>query len=119
MKKSKIIVGLGTAGWEALLLKKPVMSFDNIWYSACKSVFKVNSINEIKKVINKIEDNYVVDTEDVKKYAETIFSLSFKSTIYSEREEFIVPDKLQLKNDYIKLADEFVKSYNMHYLNEK
>lgn len=119
IKKSKIIVGLGTAGWEALLLKKPVMSFDNIWYSACKSVFKVNSINEIKKVINKIEDNYVVDTEDVKKYAETIFSLSFKSTIYSEREEFIVPDKLQLKNDYIKLADEFVKSYNMHYLNEK
>ncbi len=119
IKNSKITVGLGTAGWESLLLKKPVMSFDNIWYSACKSVFKVSSIEEIKKAIKTIEDGYVINIDDVKKYAEAIFSLCFKSTIYSEKEEFIIPDDLMLKNDYIKLADEFVKSYKMHYLNEK
>ena len=87
--------------------------------SACKSVFKVSSIEEIKKAIKTIEDGYVINIDDVKKYAEAIFSLCFKSTIYSKKEEFIIPDDLMLKNDYIKLADEFVKSYKMHYLNEK
>tara|TARA_B100001250_G_scaffold253588_1_gene218100 strand:- start:5449 stop:6957 length:1509 start_codon:yes stop_codon:yes gene_type:complete len=112
IKSAKATVGLGTAGWESLILGKPCLIFDNIWYSACKSVIKIKSIDDIKNAIKKINNNYSVDPNDIKKYAQSVYLSSFETSIYSDTLEYLKVDKIQIKKNYLKLADEFVKFYN-------
>ncbi len=115
IKKSKATIGLGTAGWESLLLNKTTIVFDNIWYSFCKSVKKVESVNDIKKVINHI-DELDIDNHDVERYMQAVLSETFYTSIFSNKIEFKNIDNEIIREDYIKLAACFINSYKKHYL---
>lgn len=56
IKKSVCTVTMtGSAGWEALLLGKPVILFSNsAWYAACNSCFIVDSIQSCKTALTQI-----------------------------------------------------------------
>lgn len=41
----------GTAGWEALLFQKPVITFGDIFYNICEETKKVEKIEELPKII--------------------------------------------------------------------
>ena len=118
IEKSKATIGLGTAGWESLLLNKTTIVFDNIWYSFCKSVKKVESVNDIKKVINHI-DELDIDNDDVERCMQAVLSETFYTSIFSNKIEFKNIDNEIIKEDYIKLAACFIKSYKKNYLEKK
>ena len=105
---------MGTAGWESLLLGKITIVFDNIWYSFCKSVKKVETVNDIKKVINQI-DKLSIDNNDVERCMQAIISETFYTSIFLKKLEFKNKDSEIIKEDYIKLASFFIKSYKKHY----
>lgn len=115
IKKSKATIGLGTAGWESLLLNKPTFVFDNIWYSICKSVVKIETVNDIKNAIKKI-DNHSIDDDDIQSFMQAVLFETFESSIFSNKLEFKKINKEIIKEDYIKLASYFIKSYKKHYL---
>ena len=118
IKKSKATIGLGTAGWESLLLRKPTFVFDNIWYSLCKSVVKIETVNDIRIAIKKI-DNHPMDDNDIQSFIQAILFETFESSIFSNKLEFKKVNKEIIKEDYIKLASCFIKSYKQHYVENK
>lgn len=46
----------GSVGWETLKKGKGMIVFAHAWYEACRSVYKVNNVNECKNAIEKITD---------------------------------------------------------------
>ena len=118
IKKSKVTIGLGTAGWESLLLRKPTFVFDNIWYSLCKSAIKIETVNDIRNTIKNI-NNHSVDDNDIQSYMQAILFETFESSIFSNKLEFKEMNKKVIREDYIKLANCFIRSYKRHYLKEE
>ena len=66
----------GTAGWEALFRKKPVLLFGYIFYSLAPGVYNVKTNDECRKaIIDIIEKKFIYDEKMLK-----IFLLSLEST---------------------------------------
>lgn len=55
IENSQIVSTLtGTAGWEGLLRKKPVIAFGNPYYKACRAVRSPDSVDACKKSISEL-----------------------------------------------------------------
>jgi len=55
IKNAEMIITLsGTVGWEALLLKKPVIVLGNVFYNHSDLAIKVNSYEELEKAVSNI-----------------------------------------------------------------
>jgi hypothetical protein len=63
-----IIVISGTAGWEALLYGKPVITLGNVFYNNSGLVYKVSNLGELKKAIRQLSKNYQLDKDKLLKY---------------------------------------------------
>lgn len=56
LENAQIVTTLaGTVGWEAINKGKPAIIFANSWYSACRSVFEVDSVKSTKEAIEKAQ----------------------------------------------------------------
>lgn len=66
-QNSKIVINItGTAGWEALLLKKPVIIFGEVFYSMLSSVKKCSDINQLPYLIqSQLENNNIYNEEEL------------------------------------------------------
>ena len=83
--KSKAVATTGgTVGMEATIKNKPVLLFGNHWYSGCKSVFNILKHEDAKNAFIKIKDGYRPNSEDVKKYIQSIYNCSFKHDLNLE-----------------------------------
>ncbi len=80
-KSSATIVIAGTAGWETLILKKPVISFGINYYNASGLTYQVKDLSEIYKVINKALKNEKLDLEVLFKYINAYVQTSYPGQI--------------------------------------
>lgn len=55
-KSQAVVTCTGTAGWEAVLRKIPVLLFATIWYQLCSGVFPVRTVAEVKDAIQRIRN---------------------------------------------------------------
>jgi hypothetical protein len=72
-----VITITGTAGWEALLLKKPVITFGKPIYSRLSMVKKVGDFEKLPYLIEDMLNNYVYDEEEVVAFISAIMEASF------------------------------------------
>lgn len=70
-----VVVISSTMGMEALMLKKPVMSFGERFYNVSKNVYRVENFKMIKEIILSML-NHSFDYQDVVAIFYTLFSLS-------------------------------------------
>jgi hypothetical protein len=88
----------GTAGWEALFRKKPVLLFGNIFYELAPGVFKISSNDECLHAINDIIDNrFSYDERLLKLFLIALESTSITTIVDSlyRKESYIEPQILE------------------------
>lgn len=68
-----ITVITGTTGWEALLFKKPVISFGNQFYNALSMVKKCTEIERLPYLIKEQLENFVYKEEELISFISAIF----------------------------------------------
>lgn len=105
--KSKAVSTLsGTIGIEAAVNNKPVLAFGNTWYLGCKSIFHIKNLNQCKLAIKKINNNFLPDQTEIKKYLYAIANTSNR---------FVGSKFLNIRN-VIKnntiIANSFYQNYN-------
>lgn len=79
IKKSRLVFTItGTAGWEALILKKPVFTFGKVFYNKLDLVNKVDNITELPFLVRKVLKNYEHDEKKLISFISAIFKESFQ-----------------------------------------
>lgn len=74
IKNSKIIVTIsGTAGFEASLLMKPVITFGDIFYNCLSFVKKCGPIEELPDLVKKQLENFKYDNQEVVDFLSAVF----------------------------------------------
>lgn len=72
----------GTAGWEATLFGKPVITFGNIFYNALPSVVRSRTPEELPmQITRQLSKDFVFDEEAIVRYVAAIFEESAESDI--------------------------------------
>jgi len=94
----------GSTAWQAVVRGKPVISFGQGWYSGCKGIMQVSSLQDVKDVLKLIISGYTPDSKDVDQYVSIIKQVAFK---FPERYSQKVYDKPRAEE----VADEFYKAY--------
>ncbi len=67
IKNASLVVTINsTAGWEAILLRKPLVVLGNPYYAYYKYAYKVENINDLPKIVNKafIKGSAIYDDTD-------------------------------------------------------
>jgi hypothetical protein len=67
----------GTAGWEALMLKKPVIAFGKSIYSKLNMVKKAGNFEELPMLVREMLDDYEHNEEELIAFVTALFELSF------------------------------------------
>ncbi|MBI1974780.1 MAG: hypothetical protein HYS57_00280 [Parcubacteria group bacterium] len=67
-KSQCVAVVIGTAGWEALLRGKPVLTFGHAWYADCPHVYKVSDADGTKRAFAAVKSGAAVSREDMIDY---------------------------------------------------
>ena len=78
---SAVATVTGTAGWEAILRLKPVITFGYSWYRDCSGVFKVNSTDTCRQAIDNIGKGFRIKEKDVINYLKNLDNASVASQI--------------------------------------
>ncbi len=77
-KNAKLIITInGTAGWEGILLKKPVITFGNVFYNALPMVKKCVSISDLPYIVKEQLENFHHDDPALINLIAAIFRESF------------------------------------------
>jgi len=66
----------GTAGIESVIRGTPTLIFGYPWYKNCHSIFFIENENVLQNILNIILSGYKVDSQAVKYFLYTIFSIS-------------------------------------------
>jgi hypothetical protein len=103
-----VAVITGSAAWEAVVKGKPVISFGQGWYSGCKGIVKVTSLQDVKDVVELIINDYKPSSKDVDQYIATIKRVAFK---FPEHYSQVAFDEKRAEL----VADEFYKAYERYY----
>lgn len=78
IKNTKLVLTIGgTVGWEAILLKKPVIIFGTTFYRCLDSLYRCENINELPWLIKKALKTHVHNDEDLKLLLDAIYEKSF------------------------------------------
>lgn len=99
----------GTAGWEALVRKKPVLAFGYPWYQHCPGLFKINSTNSCRAALQKISKGFSASTEDVLRYFYALDTASFHGYIDLDGQEL---SQLNSKQNAANLTEQISKILN-------
>lgn len=77
IKNTKLLVTLSsTAGWEALLLKKPVVTFGNGLYNKISMVKKCEAVENLPQIIKEQIENFHYDEKELISFIAAIFKES-------------------------------------------
>ena len=78
IKKAKLVLTItGTAGWEAVLLKKPVITFGSVFYNKLSWIRRVESIEKLPFLIKDALENYIHNEKELIDFLSAIFEESF------------------------------------------
>lgn len=67
----------GTVGLESAIRSVPVLSFGHAWYTSCEGVFDVKNSDDVRAVLQKIENGYIVNRDAVDSFLYAIEKVSF------------------------------------------
>jgi hypothetical protein len=110
----------GTTGWEAVVRGIPAIVFGRCWYSACKSVFMVNTLNDVIEAVKKIENGYVPDQEDIICYAEAVYQSSYPKLIaLDEFNKKLNESTNTAKYEMEQIAKVLYEAYERYYPSDK
>lgn len=121
IRSAKVVVTINsTAGWEAILLKKPLVVLGSPFYAYFKHAYKVENINQLPKVLNEAickGDSIYNDTNEWYDFLYSVVSSSHKgSMIFYKNYMGLGKD---LGNERIKLlANELEKEIRVLTINE-
>jgi hypothetical protein len=71
----------GTVGWESVVRGKPALLFGYSWYRDCRGVFVTHTIEEGQKAIQKIENGYKINSDEIKCFAQVVENCSVRGYI--------------------------------------
>lgn len=71
----------GTAGWEAVLRRKPVLIFGYAWYRNAPGIFRIWDAASCRAALEKIKQNFSVSEEEVIKYLQILGKATFRGYI--------------------------------------
>lgn len=104
----------GTVAWEAAVRGKPALTFGSSWYAACKSIFRVHGIDDLRKAIEKILSGYKPDQKDIERYVAAIENVAVKGMLQRDYDEAIEKSNApELELDRIVAA--IIKAYKTSY----
>ncbi len=82
IKHAKAVATItGTAGWEAVLRRKPVLIFGYPWYMYAPGLFRIWDTISCREAITKIKDGFSFSEEDVIKYLQMLDKSTFRGYI--------------------------------------
>jgi len=88
MSESQVVASIaGTSAWEAAVRGIPSMCFGNVWYKGCKSIFSINTSQDMKDAFKYIINGYTPDSLDVERYAASVQHASVKGMIHERFEK--------------------------------
>lgn len=97
IEKSKAIITLtSNVGWEAMLLRKPVLILGEQYYSDAFPVTKVDSFSEVKRIIRNSLYKYPTDQEIIESISKFIpiikkgLVITFQDTDLDENNKFMI-----------------------------
>ncbi|MCK5039977.1 MAG: hypothetical protein KAR87_03350 [Candidatus Aenigmarchaeota archaeon] len=91
IKHSKLVTTIsGTGGWEAIMLKKPVITFGDCFYNELDMVKKCRDITQLPSIIQDLLYGYNHDEEKLIKFLSAIFKTSYHFSLnrYMNIEEY-------------------------------
>lgn len=80
-ESSAVATITGTAGWEAMVLGKPVINFGLSWYESYKGVLKITNETTASKIPSFLE-NFSFDKKDLMTYLHAFSKKSFMAYYY-------------------------------------
>jgi hypothetical protein len=85
----------GTVGWESVVRGKPTLLFGHSWYEDCKGIFLTHTVEDCKKAIQKIENGYRANMDEIKCFARIVESCSVRGYIdrLYEKMDLIPPEE--------------------------
>lgn len=83
IKNCRLLITItGTAGWEAVLLKKPVITFGNVFYNKLGMVRKCKGYPELPYLVKDTLDAYKHDEDELIRFLSALFETSFSAKFY-------------------------------------
>jgi len=78
IKNSSLVATItGTVGWEALLMKKPVITFGHVFYNAMDSVRKCKNITDLPYMVKNAMGGHKHDERELVDFVSAIIENSF------------------------------------------
>lgn len=71
----------GTPGWEALLLKKPVITFGRVFFNKLDMVMKAKDITSLPELVHHALEDYKHDEKQLVNFVAAIFEGSFSARL--------------------------------------
>lgn len=114
IQNAKIIFVLtATTGWEAVFLKKPVISFGEIFYNALSMVKRCYSFEELPHIIKEQLENFQHNEEELINFISAIIEDSVHADIYTLWEKDMSDERRAKEDAGLKmLAEAIVKKLN-------
>lgn len=82
IKRSRAVATIaGTAGWEAVLRRKPVLIFGYPWYRNAPGIFRIWDADSCKSAIEKIKNGFSFPEENIIKYLQVLDKATFHGYI--------------------------------------
>lgn len=104
IKETKLIATLtGTVGWEGTILKKPVITFGDVFYNKLSWVKKCESLKELPYIIKSQLENFQYNEQELENFIAAIMETSVDIDLMKIWNKGIEPD-LE-KQRLTKLAD--------------
>lgn len=69
----------GTAGWEAILRRKPTLIFGYPWYKHAPGIFKIDSVKSCSEALKKIVGGFSISKQEVINYLFALDRGSFRA----------------------------------------
>ena len=89
----------GTVGWESVVRGKPTLLFGHSWYEDCKGIFVTHTVEDCKKAIQKIENGYRANMDEIKCFARIVESCSVRGYIDRLYEKMnLIPPEENVEN---------------------
>jgi len=89
----------GTVGWEAIVRGVPALVFGGAWYVGCRSIFKIETLEDLRQAFRQIANGYSPDPLDVTRYAAAIEAVAFRDLLLPFDLAGTLSEKLELRED--------------------
>ncbi|MFH1841402.1 MAG: hypothetical protein ABH800_01410 [Candidatus Nealsonbacteria bacterium] len=113
IKKAKIVLTItGTAGWEAVLFGKPVITFGQVFYNKLSIVERCQSIEELPLMIKKALENFNFKEDELIDFLSAIF----EDSVVLDYDHLLARDSLEeilVNEDFKKFVDFLAKDLGL------